>query len=380
MSAPRTLICRVSIAGSLILLTVFCKTAFAIAPGWPAQGAIAATQYYPPVPATPATYMQIKTVEYPYLQYRDGSYLPGTTSPYGPYTCVVQLYLNDTDPTNFQIFRSFEPRYPNNVYGAAKPVSSPTVSAQPSVIPGQLATNVSQLTVYPHPENPYGRETLKFYSLDLFGNPQTLLETQQIMVYPRTTAKIFNALSLVANPAAPIASPSPYPTASPYPSPSPYPLPSPSPFSLASSSPSASPTPKPSTVSNFVGDPARLDIQIYNAYPGGDTWIVIYPGYAYPTPPSSAKEIPNSRTTAPVTDMIPERDFFFEVGSAKDTLGVLLVPSAGTYTIQVLQNRPVPQDSQQPYGQETLATATFTANPSSFKVNGQVGKMIQPGG
>ncbi|MGA8481604.1 MAG: hypothetical protein WB696_26865 [Chthoniobacterales bacterium] len=379
MSAPRTLICRVLITGSLILMTVFCKTAFAIAPGWVAQGAIAATQYYPAVSATPATYMQIKTVEYPYLQYRDGSYLPGTPSPYGPFTCVVQLYLNLTDPTNFQVVRTFQPRYPGNVYGAAVPVSSPSVSATPQG-PNKLATNVTQLTVYPHPENPYGRETLQFYSLNVLGQRQTLLETQQILVYPRATAKIFNALSLVANPAAPIASPSPYPTASPYPSPSPYPLPSPSPFSLASSSPSPSPTPKSSTVSNFTGDPARLDVQIYNAYPGGDTWIVIYPGYAYPTPPSSAKEIPNTRKTAPVTDMIPERDFFIELGTAKDSSGNLLIPSAGTYTIQVLQNRPVPQDSTQPYGQETLATATFTAAPASFKVNGQVGKMIQPGG
>ena len=366
MSAARTLICQVLVTGFVILGVGFlCQTASGIAPGWPAQGAIAATQYYPAVPATPATYMQIKTVEYRYLQYRDGSYLPGTPSPYGPYTCVVQLYLNVGDPTNFQIFRSFQPRYPGNVYGAAKPVSSPTVSAQPSVIPGQLATNVSQLTVYPHPENPYGRETLKFYSLDSSGNPQTLLETQQILVYPKAVAKIFNALSLVTNPApnpVPVASPSPYPN------PVPYPLPSPSPYPGTPNSP---------TVSNFIGDPARLDIQIYNAYPGGDTWIVIYPGYAATTLPASAKEIPNSRQTAPVTDMIPERDFFFEIGSAKDTSGNLLVPTPGTYTIQVFQNRPVPQDSQQPYGQEVLATATFIAAPSSFKVNGQVGKLMQ---
>ena len=366
MSAPRTLICCVLVTGFWTLMTgVFCQTAFGLAPGWPAQGAIAANQYYPAVPATPATYMKIQTAEHPYLQYRDGSMLPGTQSPYGPFTCVVQLYLNLTDPTNFQIFRSFEPRYPNNVYGAARPVSSPTVSAQPSLIPGQLATNVSQLTVYPHPENPYGRETLKFYSLDLFGNPQNLLETQQILVYPKATAKIFNALSLATNPAPnpiPVASPSPYPN------PVPYPLPSPSPYPG---------TANPSTVNNFTGDPARLDVQIYNAYPGGDTWIVVYSGYAATTPPSSAKEIPNSRQTAPVTDMIPERDFFFEIGSAKDTSGNLLVPTPGTYTIQVLQNRPVPQVSPNPYGQEILATVTFIAAPSSFKVNSQVGKMVQ---
>jgi hypothetical protein len=369
MSAPRTLICCVLVTGFCTLMTgVFCRTAFGIAPGWAAQGAIAATQYYPAVPATPATYMQIKTVEYPYLQYRDGSYSPGTQSPYGPFTCVVRLYLNFiTDPTNFEVVRTFQPRFPGNVYGAAQPVSSPTVSATPNG-PNTLASNVTQLTVYPHPENPYGRESLAFYSLDAFGNLKTLLETQQILVYPKTTAKIFNALTLAPNPApnpVPVASPSPYPN------PVPYPLPSPSPYPG---------TPNSSTVNKFTGDPARLDIQIYNAFPGGDTWIVVYPGYAATTLPSSAKEIPNSRKTAPVTDMIPERDFFFEVGSAKDTSGVLLVPTQGTYTIQVLQNRPVPQVSPNPYGQEILATVTFIVAPSSFKVNSQVGKMIQPGG
>jgi hypothetical protein len=360
----------------MLMIGALAETASGIAPGWAAQGAIAATQYYPAVPGTPATYMKITTVESPYLQYRDGSYLPGTASPFGPYTCVVQLYLNTTDPTNFEVVRTFQPRYPGNVYGAAVPVSSPSVSATPQGST-KLATNVTQLTVYPHPENPYGRETLQFYSLNAFGQLQTLLETQQILVYPMTTAKIFNALSLVANPAAPIASPSPYPTASPYPSPSPYPLSSPSPSPNPKASASPSPTPNPSTISNFTGDPARLDIQIYNAYPGGDTWVVIYPGYAFATPPASAKEIPNSRKTAPVTDMIPERDFFIELGSAKDSTGNLLIPSAGTYTVQVLQNRLVPQDIQQPYGQEVLATAIFTAVPSSFNVNSQVGKMVQ---
>jgi len=374
MSVPGTLTYRVLLAGCLMLMTAaLSETAFGIAPGWPAQAAVAATQYYPAVPATPATYMQVRTVEYPYLQYRDGSYLPGTPSPFGPFTCVVQLYLNNTDPTNFEVVRTFQPRYPGNVYGAAQPVSSPTVSATPQGST-RLASNVTQLTVYPHPENPYGRETLQFYSLDSRGNLQTLLETQQILVYPRAVAKIFNALSLVPNPTpnpVPVASPSPYP------SPSPYALPSPSPSPNPNASASPSPTPRSSTVSNFTGDPARLDIQIFNAFPGGDTWVVIYPGYAFATPPTSAKEIPNSRKTAPITDMIPERDFFIELGTAKDSAGNLLIPSAGTYTVQVLQNRPVPQDSQQPYGQEILATATFTASPSSFNVNSQVGKMVQ---
>src|SRR5260370_25503276 len=132
MSAPRTFNCRLLITGSWILSTeILCNTAFAIAPGWPAQAAIAATQYYPAVPATPATYMQIQTAEHPYLQYRDGSMLPGTASPYGPYTCVVQLYLNFTDPTNFQIVRTFQPRFPRNVYGPPQPVSSPTMNSTP---------------------------------------------------------------------------------------------------------------------------------------------------------------------------------------------------------------------------------------------------------
>jgi hypothetical protein len=365
MSVQPTLITRVLGAClPLVMLGLLCDTTFAMAPGWPAQSAIAATQYYPAKPATPATYMKFTTVESPYLQYRDGSYLPGTGSPYGPYTCVIQLYLNFTDPTNFQVLRQFQHRYPGNVYGPLQYVSSPGVSATP-MGPTLLASNVSQLTVYPHPENPYGMETLQFWTVDGNGNRQTLLETQQILVYPKAVAKIFNALSLVANPApnpVPVASPSPYPN------PVPYPLPSPSPYPG---------TPNASTVSNFTGDPARLDIQIYNAYPGGDTWVVIYPGNAASTPPASAKEIPNSRVTAPVTDMIPLRHVFLELGSTKDSSGNLLIPSSGTYTIQVFQNRPVPQDSQQPYPQEVLATATFNANPALYKVNSQVGKLMQ---
>ena len=370
-------IVRVWIA-CLILAGVATNAAFGIAPGWPAQGAIAANQYNPAVPATPATYMKISTRETPYLQYRDGSALAGTDSPYGPFSCVVQLYLNTSgDPTNFQIFRSFQPRYPGNVYGAAVPVSSPTVSATPQG-PTRLATNVSGLTVYPHPENPYGMETLQFYSLNSRGQPQTLLETQTILVYPRASAKIFNALSLATNPApnpTPVPNPSPYPIAEPNPSPSPYP--SALPYALPNPSPYPG-TPNSSTVNSFTGDPPRLDIQIFNAYPGGQTWIVIYPGDPASTLPSSATVLPNSLVTAPVTDMIPFREYFFEEGTATNSSGTLLVPSPGTYTIQVFQNRPFSSNqTQTAYGQEVLATMTFTANSSQFKVNGQLGQMMQ---
>jgi hypothetical protein len=360
MSLRKTMIRPVLITGFLILFTgVLWNTALGISPGWPGTPAVAATPPYPAKPAASPTYMRVTTIEAPYLQYRDGSMLAGTGSPYGPYTCVVALYLNYfSDPTQFQILRTFQPRFPNNVYGAPQPVSSPGVGAQANG-PTQLASGVTELIVYPHPENPYGRETLAFYSTDAFGNLKTLFDSQQILVYPHSTAKIFNDLAFAANPAT---TPNPNPTpvtlgsVSPYPSAAPYSLPYPSP------------------IPNFSGDQVRLRIEISNAYPGGDTWVVIYPGNppAYPgnpSPnlPSSAKEIPGSRITAPVTDLIPLRVVFFEVGTAKDTSGVLLVPTPGTYTVQVLQNR-------SPYPLESLAGATFTVNSSAFNVNSQLGK------
>jgi hypothetical protein len=335
----------VLITGFLILFTgALWNTAFGISPGWPGTPAVAATPPYPAKPAASPTYMRVTTIEAPYLQYRDGSMLAGTGSPYGPYTCVVALYLNYfSDPTQFQILRTFQPRFPNNVYGAPQAVSSPGVGAQPNG-PTQLASGVTELIVYPHPENPYGRETLAFYSTDAFGNLKTLFDSQQILVYPKSTAKIFNDLALAANP---VPNPVPVASPSPYPSPAPYPL--------------------PATGNSFTGDQARLRIEISNAYPGGDTWIVVYPGNPSASPPGTAKEIPGSRITAPVTDLIPLRVVFFEVGTAKDTSGVLLIPSPGVYTVQVLQNR-------SPYGQESLTAAAFTVVNSAFNVNSQLGK------
>ena len=234
-------------------------------------------------------------MESPRLQYRDGSYLAGTQNPYGPYTCVVAMYLNSIDPVQFEIIRTFEPRFPGNVYGPSQPVSSPGVSAQ-YTHDGQLASNVTMLTVYPHPENPYGRETLSVYTVDSHGHTQTLLNAVPIMVYPISSAKIFNALSLTPNPA-----PSPIPVAgpSPYPNPSPYPLPS------------------PPSITNFTGDTARLNVEIDNAYPGGTTWVAV-------TSPTSVQEVPNSRLTAPTTDLVAKRNVFIEVGTAKNFSGTPL--------------------------------------------------------
>jgi hypothetical protein len=360
---------------------IICPRALGLGPGWPAGPVptpLAAPPSGPspspapsatPTPtATPAatpippSYVQVITLESPQLQYRDQSHQVGATSPLGPYTCVVAMYLNSTDPTQFEIIRSFEPRFPGNVYGPSQVVSSPSVSAQ-YTSPGQLATLLTTLTVYPHPENPYGRETLSFYLLKSSGN--TLLNAVPIMVYPISTAKIFNAF--VTNP---VPSPTPvgvsplYPAPSPYPALSPYPIPSPSPI----------PSPRPSRLVNFSGDTVRLDVQIYNAYPAGTTWVVVYPGVALTTPPSSAAEVVNSRLTAPTTDLVAKRDVFIEVGTAKNSAGVLLFPTSATpapFTVQVVQYRP-------PYGtsgKEILATATFWVSSSSFNINSQLGRL-----
>jgi hypothetical protein len=296
--------------------------------------------------------------------------LPGTADPPGgPFTAVVSMYLNSNDPTQFEVVRTFQPRFPGNVYGAAQPVSSPTVSA--SYRSGQLANNVTSLTVYPHPENPYGKDILTVYPVDNHGNiilPALTPGSISIMVYPVSTARIYNSLSFVANP---VSSPSSAFATSPVSSNSPYP--SSSPFGIPYPSPNPGATPDPRT--NFTGDTARLDVEIDNAYPGGTTWVVVYPGAPLATPPSSAKEVANSRLTAPTNDLVPERDVFIEVGTGTSTVGGLLFPATTTptaYTVQVIQFRP-------PYGgadgMETLATANFTVVSSSFKVNGQVGKL-----
>ena len=362
------------IAGLFIATAgTLCDTAFGMAPGWAAGATPTPLPSPSPTPtstasptptpgATPtptpsvATYLQINTIEDPTNQYRDTSYVIGTPTPFGPYNCTALMYLNSNDPTNFEIIRTFEPRSPNNVYGPVQPVSSPAITAQ-FVKNGQLASNVSAVTVYPHPENPYGRETLSFWSTDSRGNLLTLLEADRIMVYPLTTAKIFNAFvpNSVPSPI-PIASPSPYPN------PSPYPIPYPSPSGA-------------SPLTNFTGDTARLNVQIDNAYPGGTTWVVVYAGNASATPPSSATIVANSLLTAPTGDLVAQRNIYIEVGTARTSAGTLLFPATATpttYTVQVLQRRPpyIPSTYQ-----ETLTTASFTVVSSSFKVNSQVGKM-----
>jgi hypothetical protein len=311
-------------------------------------------------------------MESPQLQYRDGSFTNGTQSPFGPYSIIIAMYLNSNDPTQFEVVRTFQARSPLNVYGPSQPVSSPTVSAS-FTRTGQLADNVTMLTVYPHPENPYGKETLSVYTLDSHGNiTGAALNAVPILVYPVSTAKIYNSLSYFPT-SAPASSPSSafatYPpsttSSSPYPSPSPFGIPYPSP------APGATPNP----LVNFTGDTARLDVEIDNAYPGGTTWVVVYPGPALATLPSTAREVANSRLTAPTTDLVLERDVFVEVGTGTNTGGGLLFPASTTptaYTVQVIQFRP-------PYGgadgMETLATANFTVVSSSFNVNGQIGKL-----
>ena len=265
------------------------------------------TPFPTPTPVTtlptpvPPSYVQVITVESPQLQYRDDSMLVGTANPPGgPYTAVVATYLNSSDPTQFEVVRTFQPRFPGNVYGPAQPVSSPTVSAS-YTHNGQLANNVTSLTVYPHPENPYGKDILTVYTVDSHGNiilPALTPGAISILVYPVSTAKIFNSLSIVTNPAS---NPSSGFATSPPSSSSSSPYPSPSPFAIPYPSPNPGSTPNP--LVNFTGDTARLDVEIDNAYPGGTTWVVVYPGTASATPPSicqgSCQQSPNCTNDRP---------------------------------------------------------------------------------
>jgi hypothetical protein len=391
MSSRETILRRVLIVGLLLASAgTMCNSAFGLSPGFPA-GPIPTPLPTPPATPTPSptprptptpaatptptpvppSYAQVVTLESPQLQYRDGTSPVGTQSPYGPYSIIIAMYLNSNDPTSFEIVRTFQARSPGNVYGPSQPVSSPTVSAS-FTRTGQLADNVTMLTVYPHPENPYGKETLSVYTLDSHGNIiQPTLNAVPILVYPVSTAKIYNSLSYFPT-SAPASSPSSSFATSPPSTTSASPYPGPSPFGIPYPSPAAGATPNP--LVNFTGDTARLDVEIDNAYPGGTTWVVVYPGAPSATPPSSAREVANSRLTAPTTDLVPERDVFIEVGTGTNTVGGLLFPTTTTptaYTVQVIQFRP-------PYGtggMETLATANFTVVSSSFQINGQVGKL-----
>jgi hypothetical protein len=382
MSCQITFFRRALIVALLVVSAgPLCNRALGLSPGWPA-GPVPTPLPTPPTTATPSpapsptpaptatpsptpippSYVQIITQETPRYQYRDQS-TPTTnpSSPYGPYTCVVALYLNSNDPVQFQLVRTFEPRLPNNLYAASQLVSSPGVTTQYTDAT-HLATVLTTLTVYPHPENPYGRETLSFYSLDSHSTA-TLIKAVSIMVYPISSAKIYN--TFISNPPSSNPSPTPptpNPTISPYPKSSPYPIPYPSP--IAGSSPT-------NPLVDFTGDAARLNVEIDNAYPGGTTWVVVYPNSA----PASVQEVANSRQTAPGSDLVAQRNVFIEVGTAKNISGGLLFPASAvrtTYTVKVIQFRP---PYYPPTFQETLATASFSVVSSSFNINSQVGKL-----
>jgi hypothetical protein len=122
---------------------------------------------------------------------------------------------------------------------------------------------------------------------------------------------------------------------------------------------------------DFTGDTARLNVEIDNAYPGGTTWVVVYPT----SDPPSAQEVPNSRQTAPAGDLVAQRNVFIEVGTAKNNSGGLLFPTSAVrtaYTVQVIQFRP---PYYPPTFQETLATASFSVISSAFNINSQMGKL-----
>jgi hypothetical protein len=382
MSYLKTFFCRALTVGFLAISAgTVSNRAFGLSPGWPA-GPVPTPLSTPPTTPTPSpapsptptptatpdptpippSYVQIVTQETPRYQYRDQS-TPTTSpaSPYGPYTCVVALYLNSDDPVQFELLRTFEPRFPNDLYGPSQIVSSPSVTAQYTSA-SHLATVLTTLTVYPHPENPYGRETLSFYSLDSHSTA-TLIKAVSIMVYPISSAKIYNAF--IPNPPSSNPSPTPptpNPTISPYPKSSPYPIPYPSPV------PAGSPT---NPLVDFTGDTARLNVEIDNAYPGGITWVVVFPNSS----PASVQEVANSRQTAPSGDLVAQRNVFIEVGTAKSNSGGLLFPTSAvrkTYTVKVIQFRP---PYYPPTFQETLATASFSVVSSSFNINTQVGKL-----
>ena len=395
MSYRETILRRVLIVGLFIASAgTICNTAFGLSPGWPA-GPIPTPLPTPPATPTPSptpfptptpavtplptpvppSYVQVITVESPQLQYRDGSMSVGTQSPPGALiTAVIAMYLNSTDPTQFEIVRTFQPRFPGNVYGPSQPVSSPTVSASYTHT-GQLANNVTMLTVYPHPENPYGKETLSVYTLDSHGNiilPALNAGSIPILVYPVSTAKIYNSLSYFPT-SAPASSPSSGFATSP-----------PSTTSVLALSQSLSlrdslpvsgcgcyPQP-PSELHGRYGAIRRRNRQRlpWRHHLGcclsrstlGNTTVICQ---------GSCQQSPNCTNDRPGSRSGTSS---LKSGRGQTPQGGLLFPATTTptaYTVQVVQFRP-------PYGtngMETLATANFTVVSSSFKVNSQVGKL-----
>jgi len=109
---------------------------------------------------------------------------------------------------------------------------------------------------------------------------------------------------------------------------------------------------------SFGGDPPRALVNTTQTiYPGGETWVVIYPGAAQATPPSGAVKIQSTDAFGPGGDNWQRNNVFMDLGN--------YVSGQGTYTLQMMQ--------QSVYGLETFGNAASFNVTKYYNVNSQLG-------
>jgi hypothetical protein len=255
----------------------------------------------------------VTTVEAPLQQTRTGySY---TVSSYASYAPGVKFDPHGAVGVN----RSFQQRYPNNVYGPTIPIpiNSKDWPANSGIGKTRTYGPYKPGDYAPVPES-YGMETINLVFIDGLGISHTL-DTKQIYVYPASaTAVLYLALP---------------------------------------------PNTALATTNSFQGDPPRVRVDLTNVYPSAKSWIVIYQGIFQGKNAPTSPAIPNTTLYAPSTDIA---NYTGISGSLYIDLGNLSLSSGIPYTVQVYQQTTA-------YGLELVNNyATFSAN-LGFHINAEVG-------
>src|SRR5258708_543792 len=201
----------------------------------------------------PTGTLTVTTFEAPLLQTRNTkSY---TVSSYASYAPGVKKDPHGAVGVN----RSFQQRYPNDVYGPIIPIpiDSKDWPANSGIDKTRTYGPYTPGDYAPVPES-YGMETINLVFIDGYGISHAL-DTKQIYVYPASaTAVLYLAL----------------------------------PPSTALATINSVP---------YQGDPPRVRVDLTNVYPSAQSWIVIYPGNHQGTNPPISPLIPNTTNTAPST-------------------------------------------------------------------------------
>ena len=247
-------------------------------------------------------HLTIITQESPNLQTRSDTAYHVQASYTAPSPLIDKLYLT----------RTWQIRSAGNVFGqSTQDTNSPYTYSVPllGIAVNQDLGNFSPLVQY-------GLETWTLsYAPTDGSSPPVVLDIKQVLIYPKSTATISDALNLGTNPT--------------------------------------------SLASTYQGDTPRVKIEIDKSYPGGTTYAVFFPGTVRP-----ASLQPISSYTTPASDINPQRIFYFDVGTS--------VNGSGTYTVQVIQTGTAYGANGPDSAETPLATATFTINPN-FQITSEVG-------